>query len=221
MFPLLHLEIHGRKTGIVLKSGELVCWKELKDTFLLINQASKVNFVVVLATCYGAEILFTLNIIEQVPVYCYVAPIKEVMTQDIEYGYKAFYNELFTSRNLDKAVQKLNETFTEEREKRYILLDPDSLVLTAFEKVLKEVWNAKLRQKETERLLTKYHPFSNSSLRFDRKRIKTILQKSPYPEFKRYRERFLMLDLFPENNGRFKVNETKLRRLVTKYCSKK
>src|SRR3569833_2144336 len=52
--PFLHLEIHGRKEGLVLASGELVSWLELADSLRWINIKTKHNLLISMATCHGA-----------------------------------------------------------------------------------------------------------------------------------------------------------------------
>jgi hypothetical protein len=57
LYPMIHFECHGCRDGLAVANGQFVTWGELRQTLIEINQACRLNLVVVLAACNGAHLI--------------------------------------------------------------------------------------------------------------------------------------------------------------------
>src|SRR5437879_4136844 len=81
--PIIHLETHGDKDGIILASDEVVEWRELTDVLTAINHAVGFNLLVVLAMCRGYYFIQTLVPTRPSPVWALVGPAEKVWDGDL------------------------------------------------------------------------------------------------------------------------------------------
>lgn len=107
--PIVHLEIHGSadKDGLVLASGELVSWEEMKNVLTEINIASRMNLFVTLAVCHGAYLLTQYHLNERAFCYGILGSFDALKVSDLKIRFNEFYEELFTSFDVVKAYQRL------------------------------------------------------------------------------------------------------------------
>ena len=107
--PIVHLEIHGSadKDGLVLASGELVSWEEMKSILTEINIASRMNLFVTLAVCHGAYLLTQYHLNERAFCYGILGSFDALKVSDLKIRFNEFYEELFTSFDVVKAYQRL------------------------------------------------------------------------------------------------------------------
>jgi hypothetical protein len=110
--PFIHFEVHGseRKNGLVLKSGEIVLWKELADLTRQINVITKNNLVITLATCYGAYFLTEIKALDGAPFCGCVSTTGLLYEDEIITRFTIFFETLFDQTNFDLAVERLNTT---------------------------------------------------------------------------------------------------------------
>ena len=118
VLPLIHLELHGAREGLVLSSGELITWQELVGHFREVNLACKNNLLVSLAACAGAFIYETISPQEQAPFWGFVGAWNEVVSSDVE-NFTTFFDTLLTTGNLNEAIIVLNRTVPVERQFRF------------------------------------------------------------------------------------------------------
>ncbi len=109
-YPFIHFEIHGsnKKNGLILKSGEIILWKELFSLTQQINIITKNNLVISLATCYGAYFLSEIKIYEAAPFCGFVSTTGLLYEDEIIAGFTSFFESIFDNRDFDIAVEKLN-----------------------------------------------------------------------------------------------------------------
>src|SRR5262249_3961098 len=67
--PLLHIESHGDDDGLVVASGDVVTWRELKPFLTRLNVQCGLNLLVVLAACSGANLVKVLDTRDRAPVW--------------------------------------------------------------------------------------------------------------------------------------------------------
>lgn len=110
--PFIHFEIHGskEKNGLVLRSEEIVLWKELADLTRQINIVTKNNLVISLATCYGAYFLNEIKILEPAPFCGCVSTTGKLYEDEIINRFTVFFETIYDNMNFDLAVEKLNTT---------------------------------------------------------------------------------------------------------------
>jgi hypothetical protein len=116
IYPVIQIEAHGRadKSGIELSSGELLTWKFLADTFRPVNISTKNNTLVSIASCFGAYMFVSLAPAIASPYWGIIGPRDEIKSETIQKGYKVFYTELLESLDINKALDVLNSSMTND-----------------------------------------------------------------------------------------------------------
>jgi mRNA-degrading endonuclease HigB of HigAB toxin-antitoxin module len=105
--PVIHFDIHGSKTGLVLKNGDFVGWKLIVDHFRNINKKTNNNLLVTFATCFSSFILNYIDLREKCPFWSYVSTNTEIVNEDISLSFNAFYDSLLMDRNIETAANAL------------------------------------------------------------------------------------------------------------------
>jgi len=107
--PVVHFEIHGtdKKNGLYIKNGEVIEWQEVLDSISDINYASGCNLLTSFAVCYGQYLAQFINADKRMPFCISLGSFEELYEDDLEVRFFAFYKELLTSFNIDKAYQAL------------------------------------------------------------------------------------------------------------------
>ena len=97
VFPIIHLEIHGDKSGLSLPSKEGIKWDEFSDICRAINVHCSNNLLVVLAVCHGYHSVLQATIKKLTPFCCLIGPTETVDNMQIEKDFPKFYKTLFNS----------------------------------------------------------------------------------------------------------------------------
>jgi hypothetical protein len=108
-FPLIHVECHGRETGLVTASGQVASWDEIRDSLILINFASEMNLMIIFAACHGAHAMSMGTKMDRAPFWAAIGPVKEVEAGVMEDSLKAFYETFFKTNSGDDAFKALNK----------------------------------------------------------------------------------------------------------------
>jgi hypothetical protein len=106
--PYLHFEIHGCKSGLVLKNGDLVEWSQLRPYLIAINYNIENNLFISLATCYGAYIFSSVELFERVPFFAYIGPYEKVKEGEVEADWSCYFDTLLTTKDFNDAIETLN-----------------------------------------------------------------------------------------------------------------
>ena len=67
--PILHLETHGNRDGLLVTSGETVTWADLVGPLTNINITARLNLLVVVAACDGESLLSVIQAHDRAPVW--------------------------------------------------------------------------------------------------------------------------------------------------------
>jgi len=202
--PIIHIEAHGDAAGIELKSMEHVEWMEIAPLLAKINEAARMNLLVVAALCRGWNMISILRPIDRSPAFAVLGTEEEPKAGDLYRAMKAFYQSLLEEpldlrRGLDAAnggVPLSEGTYgllTAELMlcrvfRTYVAGDPDE---TESQRVSRLVVDL-ARQQGADLRQTMYWRYEIT---------KDIRDYSRW--FEHYRKKFLMLDLFPDNERRF------------------
>jgi hypothetical protein len=206
--PILHLEMHGIEdaSGMVFKNGDDMTWLEMTPALAAINAGSRNNLFVVLAVCFGAamkEILEKHH--ERAPVFGLVGHTDEIFFKNFPRGFRAFYHEILSGGDGDRALDDLNIEGAEQKpDVEYRLRTAEGAFRDRMRAALKGHSVGKAKHKHVEEVLTKLrevHP--DRSVGELRKRIKRLQKSGMRKPFNIMRDRYLMLDLFPEQRSRF------------------
>ena len=117
IFPLIHIESHGLQSGngIELLNKEQLHWEELRSYFTAINIKCCNNLSLCISACNSMYIVgemvkpFYDSMDAQVPFFCFVGTERTVDVDELILAFPVFYAELSESKNLNKAVLKMNE----------------------------------------------------------------------------------------------------------------
>ncbi len=221
LYPVLHIEAHGSSDlkGIVLQSKEFVSWTDLKEPLIKLNAATRVNLLVVLSLCHGANFVSQLTPVDRSPCWGLVGPKKTLAGPELLGGFSAFYQEVFRSASAEMAVKKLNESSSN--------IDIDYSFITAIAFFF-TVYGNYLITYCTNKSYTDRARTMRKELKKQRRNLikipgigelKRLLKSSQEDFFEKYKVRYFMVDLFPENNNRFIVTyedvmDYKLKRLA-------
>lgn len=200
IFPIIHIEIHGNRDGLVLSSGEGVLWSEFIPLCKGINRASNNNLLLVMAVCDGYQAIRNSSSIKDSCPFCtFIGPNSTVTVGEILKEFPKFYELLFQSGDIDQAYQRLTSGYGIYKCERVFL---DCLV-----RYIREQCRGKPKKRRQERLLTEVIEnldCRNASISELRTKIKELLQIENQ-DLEKYRRRFLMLDV-PGNEDRFSAS---------------
>jgi hypothetical protein len=92
-FPLLHFETHGAERrpgvigaspGLVLASGELITWPKLAPYLTAINEATRLNLIVFMAACHGADVASLIQPLGRALARLLIGPMHTLSVPDLE-----------------------------------------------------------------------------------------------------------------------------------------
>lgn len=107
--PVIHFEIHGSTDhkGLVLASGEFVGWDVLSDKLRAINCQLKNGLLITMGVCHGCYFMSHEIATKPAVFQAIIASFAEVTENDIYMQFYDFYQELFSSFDLNLAYDKL------------------------------------------------------------------------------------------------------------------
>ncbi len=131
--PLLHIETHGSKEGLTLKSSEFVRYEELLPAFRTINVLAQNNLFVVVAACEGGYLAFVLreSLTSPCPFWGICGPSVEISAGDVLKAYSAFYEQLLVSSDAKQALAELQQAIPAHGAK-FNIWNAEYLFLLAF-----------------------------------------------------------------------------------------
>ncbi len=210
--PVLHLEMHGLgdETGLLFASDEEMTWLELAPALTAINRASRNSLLVVLATCYGAAMKMILERPhDRAPVFGLIGPNDIITYGRFPKGFRAFYTKLLETGDGDRSLFDLNIEGAEKApDVEYQLRTAEGAFRDRIRPVLAQLTSGKRKSQQIESHLTNLMGTPSGKalgLRASRKRVKDVFATRIDRVFYRVRDRYLMLDWFPEERARFSL----------------
>jgi len=207
-YPVLHIETHGSddKKGLILSSGGYVDWNELKFHAINLNIATKNNLLLVFAACHGANFTRMLAPSDRSPCWGLVGPVDVIAAHKLLEDFSAFYREVFQSGDGGKAINALNKTIKPEDINYYFTTSEQFFINTYNNYIVNwcgdKEYGKRERQMRKQLKKQKIRPLASVSA------IKRMLSSSQEEYFEKYKTKFFMYDLYPENAARFNVNYT-------------
>jgi len=151
--PLLHLETHGddsRGRGLYLASGELVTWQQLKPALTAINEASRLNLVVIVAACNGLDLLKILEPTDRAPARLIIGPSRTLSDGQVETANLAFYTTLLSTFDGILAYNAMNDAIEPPSDVRRPLFHVMSAE-TMFQLVMRDISRTTVVAKQRSR----------------------------------------------------------------------
>lgn len=200
IFPIIHIECHGNREGLVVSNLEAILWSEIVPLFRGINRACNNNLLLVMPICHGYEAIRESSSIKDICPFCtFIGPKSTVTAGEIWNDFPMFYELLFQSGDIDSAFHQLTDG--------YGVYKCEKVFLDCMVRYINEHCRGKPKRRRLERLLTELLEnldSRNASITELRKKMKELLQIENQ-DLDIYRRRFLMLDI-PGNEGRFSAS---------------
>ncbi len=199
--PIIHFEGHADREFLELPHGEKLPWSEIFATLRKINILCCNNLFVSSGACHSAWAIKHVSIWDACPVYAFLAPREEISAGNVFEGFSAFYNSLLVCDTLDEAHDALLESTPPNA---FSFFDSFYIFKRAAKFYLKKECRGKGRRLRQERLLSgALNNHGELNKQKARKVIKNKLRESYAPQMARIYQKFLVVDVCPENKTRF------------------
>ena len=214
--PIIHFEVHGSscKNGLVLTSKELITWEELYQSLAPINKILQNELFITMAVCHGSFFLMSSYINRQTAFQGIVGSFDEITESDLVIRYDAFYSELFSSFDLNRAYERLAAS-NPNMPNTYRCFSAEYVFARCYLEYIKNECSEAALEKRAKETIVEQKMLLN---RHDRRKfihdfIKTE-QKNRDRYFKQDYETYFMLDIYPElkNSIGFKDNIADMKR---------
>lgn len=203
-YPIIHFECHGCPDGLGTATHELVTWDELRKILIGINQACRLNLVIVLACCNGVHLIKTATRMDRAPFWAIIGPEVEVTAGDSMTSFREFYKTFFETMNGDTAIDALNKGMA-RTDRKYHFLSAVGLFVRAYTRYYSKFCTGKSLRERTEKLISEAMKNPNvqrHGVKWVRTQVKGALAANDV-NFNKLKNRFFFIESFPENNERF------------------
>ncbi|MCH7638880.1 MAG: hypothetical protein IH855_05395 [Bacteroidetes bacterium] len=209
--PLIHVETHGNKHGLGLADGQGVLpWRKLKRKLTDINVASELNLLIVMSACEGAYLVREMKPTDRAVAWGILGPLKTISAGALRDGFSAFYAELFSSLDVNRAIQCLLAE-SGGAPINHGLMNAHDIFRRIFESYHRDAFTEdamRAREQEVVRgvrmLNSDLDEVPDTTLA---SQFRDLLMATRDEFFAQYAERFFMSDLYPKNRDRFLLEE--------------
>ena len=208
--PIIHFEVHGSpdKKGLVLTSKELITWEELYQNLAPINRLLRNELFVTMAVCHGSYFLMSSYINRQTAFQGIIGSFDEIHESDLVIRYDAFYSELFSSFDLNRAYEQLSSS-NPSMPNTYRCFSSEYVFARCYLEYIKNECSEAALEKRAKQMIVEQKMQLN---RRDRRKFVhdfiKIEQKKSSHYFKQSYKTYFMLELYPDlkNNIGFEDN---------------
>lgn len=204
-WPLLHIECHGAndKTGIVLADDSFLGWLELKPYLTAINVATQCNLMIVLGSCYGGYLGQIILPTDRAPCWGLIGPTDEVFPNELISSFSGFYAELLSSLDGDNSLKALLSAPLKTG--GYYFTTAGGFFKLAYAKYLLHYCTPPELDKRA-RAMSRQLKKAGTPIRPSKGALKRLLSRTEGPSYEKHFQQFFMIDLYPENRGRFSLS---------------
>ena len=205
--PIVHLEMHGDTDGLQLASGEIMAWPELIAPLQELNVLMRMNLLVVAAACRGWHMSDILRPTARSPAWAIIGPPENVRAGNVLEASSTFYSSLFSGQDFDSCVRAMNAS-DDIANWTYRFQVADLLFCMIFKEYVKLFETEESRDERIARLVVEFARSRTMDVietaKFRLAALETLNDDRFW--YDRYKESFLLLDLFPENRSRFRLD---------------
>jgi hypothetical protein len=98
LLPILHIEAHGSvSSGLVFADGSSLPWVRICELLTPLNRATSFRLVVVVAACYGTDLLDGVRLSKPAPCFAFIAPTDEIDVAEVMGRFRDFYRAMLTT----------------------------------------------------------------------------------------------------------------------------
>jgi len=204
--PIIHIESHGKNTGLIAPDGDILPWDALVPALRAINETSAMNLLVTLAACHGLGMVRVLSPLEPAPVWGLFGPNEQVHEPEVARGYRAFYETLLGTLDFYAAQQALQASDMWAPE-TWVTRSAEFFFAMVYGHYLETSRRPGERAKRERSLVAKLRRRArkNHGQRVSRQALRSLVADEE-THFRGLRQTFLMLDLFPHNAPRFTLD---------------
>lgn len=202
--PVLHLESHATSAGVGI-SAPAVPWSQLRPALVAINTATKLNLLVTMAACYGANLIRTIDPTIPAPLWGLVGPAEQVLETDVAMGFRAFYRTLALTLDLNAAIEALRGTPLTLPD-AWAVYSTELIFALAYGHYLATFANPAGHRAAELKVLKAWRRRNPGQAR--PAKLRAAVRRKVARElnfFAKYKRQFFMIDQFPENEARFPV----------------
>lgn len=199
--PILHIDAHGTREGVVLASGETVPWGGLVDPLRRINRASRNNLLVVMSTCHGISALVELGTkpTKPVPMRVLVGPADITVAGAVDKGFREFYQALLRTGHLTRAFEALQVQVPNAR-----IIAAEQIFAAGFNNYLTRYCTRRVIVERLNTIVTTSRDVPQAlSVNDTRRRARRALTEGMDDRFASFKRVFFMTDVWPELEDRF------------------
>jgi hypothetical protein len=184
--PIIHFEAHGSQNdGLQIgASSEWISWAEISEQLLSINNITKNNLGVVMASCFGFYAISSITIKRPAPFYFLIGSTTEVSAGYIQENMVGFYRELFDQRSLDDVMAHVESQFQQFHSEKFFCI--------TFGKYLKQKCVGSEASRRVENMISNVFesgvPRSRENLRELRRSAKAFVKSSERQKDAFYRQ---------------------------------
>lgn len=207
LIPWLHLEGHGLedKTGFVTANNTPIAWKRFNQLITPLNVSTKMNLVLVLASCYGAYYIHSLVPSEKAPILALIGPINQIIAGDVVKDFRAFYFDIFDNFSFGKAVKAIANT---NAGPIYYATHAEELFLEAWKGYRNDHCSKRALKTRALALIQKLRS-ENPGTSYKIGWVKKMIRIEEPVFFDSFRDEFFQYDIYPENKVRFPITYQK------------
>lgn len=200
--PILHLEAHGGLEGIRVAdpAAELVRWEEVAPFLLRINRASRMNLLVVAGMCHGVNLVDVLDPLDRAPAFGIIGAPERVSPEALLDAMRLLYWNLLNDQGINLTLSAMRS----EGRGDFRMVSAELWLCQVFRASLEA--DNETREQRVARLLQETFKGAIPDVRESMARRVEIARELDDNRkwFDYYRQTFLWLDQFPENEERFR-----------------
>jgi len=203
--PIVHIETHGDKEGIALANGDVIPWQEVAPRLAAINRVSRMNLLVVAAMCHGWYLSAILRPTDRAPAFGIIGAQEDVPAGDLLDAMKQLYSCLIVpAHDLRVALDAANSG-RDLADWTYRMEGAELMLCRVYRQYLRGLEEEETRAQRISRLVADAARLRSLDVLQTMQFRAEVAQALDDHErwFMMYRTRFLMLDVFPENERRF------------------
>ena len=204
--PVVHIEAHGGKDGLLVASGEHVPWPDLRDVLTRINASTGLHLLLVMAMCRGIYLSRILRPMDPAPAWGIIGPSKEPKPRDLSVAMQGLYRGLLVHDDGRRALFDMNEG-RPPAAWDYGFMNAEWLFCQAFRRYVRDATPEALQQRENElvaKVLRDRGSFDLALAADARERARVMLRDHA-SFFETMKNTFFMFEQWPANRERFKL----------------
>lgn len=199
LLPILHIEAHGEPDeGLHFADGSFLSWQDFCFLITPLNRATDFRLVVVVAACYGADLLSGVQLSTAAPCFAFIAPSDEIDPGEVMNRFRTLYRTMLLTLDAHKTFQAMNK----ER------LEKGGMLVLSAQNWFDLLMTRYLRENATPRglkdlAMRQYRRMKVAGGTSDMRRMKRHFRATLPNIVRSYFESYFMFEEIPSNRVRF------------------